>query len=710
MNEIGDTPERNARSRADNWHRKQLRIVELIGEFGDMVQPGTAESEVTERLAMHANAGHMHTMGMPISLDSCYFKTGERTVELPDHLADYTAVAREQGIRTIVYFNVHWGGSNHEDWAQRDPDGKPLIMGYGADYAICVNGPFREIAKHIAADLGRYDIDGVFLDGPIFVQSGCYCDSCRRLFKERYGLNAPQPPFDDRELLSKWLEFRADSLQSFLQDLRSALDTTNPDAIMYANAQTLRGIRGTGVDNRKYVNIVDIMAAEGGFIFYDQPSRVPVWKPGAMAKFLENEAGGKPTLIFLCADHKPYDRYLLPAAETRLLYAQTIANGASIWYAIVKDNLQDEGADAAVEMMDLMERLEADLSGTEPLSDVAIVFSPITEDYYGTEVGTSDFTQAESGSKPHGHSAEAFFGMYESLVRAHIPFDVLDDVSLTDGTLSKYKVLVLPNIACISDETAESIRQFVRNGGSLLATFATSLFDSLGRQRDDFALADVFGVHYAEKLLGPLPFDYVNLTDAGAEVLGKLQRVMPTSTYAIAAERSTAESLIEMYEKLPSRYVKMPPLSGYPAMTMNRFGSGTAYYITCNADEFYWTHRIPEHHTWLTAPVTKSITPRVRLENAPDTVEIILRKQSQDRLLIHLINSTGNMHRPITSIVPLHDLEITLNEVTLDDAKALVSGSPISIRKSENGVTLLLPKLETYEIIACTGPGIAEKA
>lgn len=72
-------------------------------------------------------------------------------------------------------------------------------------------------------------------------------------------------------------------------------------------------------------------------------------------------------------------------------------------------------------------------------------------------------------------------------------------------------MLILPNIAALSDAQCGQLRAFVNKGGSLVATFETSLYDEAGRQRPDFGLATLFGVSYDQPVEGPMRNSYLHL-------------------------------------------------------------------------------------------------------------------------------------------------------------------------------------------------------
>jgi hypothetical protein len=91
--------------------------------------------------------------------------------------------------------------------------------------------------------------------------------------------------------------------------------------------------------------------------------------------------------------------------------------------------------------------------------------------------------------------------MAQVLLQHQIPFRyVLSDRLTGPGGLDGLSLLVLPHVLPISDSTARQIRAFVENGGGLLATGRSSLYDEGMRQRTDYALADLFGVSFSREL------------------------------------------------------------------------------------------------------------------------------------------------------------------------------------------------------------------
>ena len=74
-------------------------------------------------------------------------------------------------------------------------------------------------------------------------------------------------------------------------------------------------------------------------------------------------------------------------------------------------------------------------------------------------------------------------GMYYALLEGRFLFDFVHEDRMELERLSKYSALILPNVAMLSDAQCEQLRAYVKAGGSLLATFETSLYDQDNKAR-----------------------------------------------------------------------------------------------------------------------------------------------------------------------------------------------------------------------------------
>ena len=87
--------------------------------------------------------------------------------------------------------------------------------------------------------------------------------------------------------------------------------------------------------------------------------------------------------------------------------------------------------------------------------------------------------------------------LWTALSQSQIPADIIWAETMTPEKLARYRVLVLMDGKMILDGQAALIRDWVRNGGTLICGGTTSLFDPSGEPRNDYLLADLFGVSYA---------------------------------------------------------------------------------------------------------------------------------------------------------------------------------------------------------------------
>ncbi|NLS80175.1 MAG: hypothetical protein GXY76_23300 [Chloroflexi bacterium] len=689
------------------WYEKQLRILHASLGFARNELP-TVDLVAFARdvKAQNYNAQHVE---YSVSWDGenriFLFQTDQARAVPRDVLKEYLPEAHKLGIKVFIYVNVHWANKSfieeRPEWVQRKVDGEPLTGMYGGKgTAPCVNTSYLPWIAGLIEEMGsKYPIDGIFLDGPCFYVGTCYCPDCQRLFRERYGVDIREVTTEQHPHWPDFVQFRYDSITHFNAVCREALHKHVPGAPLYMNANGLHSGRWNGRSNRTLIPSQDILGAEGGFIFYGKPMDVPLWKVSGTAKYLEAQARGKPTVIFTAVGHKPWE-YPLTAPEIKLNTAATFAAGANPWLGGYQKDLHDPSLIAVADELGFFARHEEALSGTASLAETALLWSEDTADYYGAHMPEIDFIVDRPQAKQEFDYQSSFSGGYEALLRTNTPFAVVDNVGVeAEGALRGMRTLLLTDAACMSAATAAAIREWVRAGGTLVATANSSLYDERGRQRDDFLLADVFGASYVGPR-GLSGWDQIQLSAAARARHGLAREDIPSPTYQLRVRALPgAEVAARYYEPTESRYSGKPDVSADPAMLYQRYGQGQCLYIAGSAARHYWTYRIDEWHKLLTFGALES--PLLQVLAPSPAVEAILRqRKGGSDWVVHLLNYTGGMERPIKRIVELGDVAIRLRQAK-DPARAeaLRAGVPLRWRREGDYVVLTLPKLTHHEAI-----------
>ncbi|MGO8786145.1 MAG: hypothetical protein ACLQVL_02015 [Terriglobia bacterium] len=73
----------------------------------------------------------------------------------------------------------------------------------------------------------------------------------------------------------------------------------------------------------------------------------------------------------------------------------------------------------------------------------------------------------------------------QALIQGRIPFHLVFDEHLSQLNSSRYKVLILPNSECLSDEQLAAIHRFAEYGGGVIATEQAGLYDAWRRLRPE---------------------------------------------------------------------------------------------------------------------------------------------------------------------------------------------------------------------------------
>lgn len=628
-----------------------------------------------------------------------------------ENLIKYIKRSHEQGVRQIIYYNTHC--LNHDDvaahpeWTQLKADGSAVRF-YDIYGAACVNpkGAFHKNFLKEMKKLAELGVDGIFLDGPVV--HGCYCPVCRADFKERFG--------HDIEEASRFeiQEYKVDMVTQHLKEGYEAVKSINPEVAFYCNASALRADI-TGSNTRKVYDYVDIVGAEGGFQAIEMGAH-GLWHVSSRMKHLEGIVGDtlkgeKPIVNFFSANQARMAHYIHTPAETLLTYAQSCANGANVWYGLhfpVREAYQTKSVLTAKETNEFVLANKDVFSASKTCARVALVWSQNTANNYASSVGNSDFVEAKrSPYTDRGDHYISLIATFDVLVRNHIQFDIIDEDSILKGNIFSYSAVIFPETACMYDETAEIIADYVEKGGNILGNFDIAMYNEDGSYNGTSKLAKVFGFMSAPEVLKShsLASSYYFKENDDAVLSGLDFFRIPAPILQAKWDFTDDTKVLMKASKLKTgTYENIPADGMFPAITKHKYGKGYAYYIGGAYGEMAARQRnVVEYGRIIRGFCEATSAPTVVSDEA-GLYEVVLRRQA-DRFILHVVNLTGNMTRPFEKVVPLQNVPFSLN---LDgfgiDAKdwALKSirGANVNdLKVNGNEVSFTLDTVKEWEII-----------
>lgn len=387
--------------------------------------------------------------------------------------------------------------------------------------------------------------------------------------------------------------------------------------------------------------------------------------------------------------------------ETRIWVLDGVANGLRPWFNKVGASVHDHRWLKVVEDLYVWHwKHERYLRNEEPVARVALLYSQQTTTWYG-------------GSRARQRVEDFSLGMYHALIEARMPFEMLHDRTL--DTAGRFKLLLLPNIAALSNQQCAQIRRFVESGGSVLATYETSLYDENGEPRPDFGLADVFGVSWRKTLEGPIPNSYLRVEDNARRhpVMKGLEdaELLINGTYQLEVEPTARFdppllTAIPQYPSLPmEKNIWGVKKTDKPGIFLRRFGKGRVVYFPWDIDRVYWEVMVDDHGRLLRNAIDWALD-----EERPVTVigsgvlDVTVWKQ-KNSMTVHMVNLTNPMMmRPsfremIAS--PPQQVRLRLPEGRrVSKVHLLVAGTAPPVHTAGSLMTLNVPSIRDHEVIA----------
>lgn len=606
-----------------------------------------------------------------------------------DMVAAVLEEAHKNDVRVVARFDFSKCHAevyqNHPEWFTVGLDGAPVV--YNGLYSTCINGGYyREYCLKILEEaFGRYELDGAFFNMfgyQVYDYSGnyhgiCQCDNCRSRFEEMF--HAPLPTVEDWDdpIYRDYIEFKR----------------ITAEEVAKAVYQTIKRVRpSVGVMLRS--DHSDIIRLEVNRAL-DRP--LPEWSfwAGEQAKWSASFGDGKPysssTVHFVDI---PYRFVSESEGCMGLRMAQQIAGGSSLDFYVVGTLEQDDKKDYEIckQLFGYYERNTENYVGMRSTARVALVDSELTSQFYGRRDST--------------RYTHHFRGMYRILVENHIPFDVIADHRLNDPDaeqiLAKYDAIILPNVACLNATQRQILDRYVANGGGLLASFETSLFDDKGRCGQRFSLESLGAKKVLFRRSDTRGAYFVDTQ--GIPGFEQTKRVILDGDYLYTEYDGEAVLALDP----PQRYG--PPEKCYqyegvktnlPGLVFNHFGKGKTAYFPWEVDRLYYRHSLEECAKLVVYALSRVRRQQERIEvKAPTQIEVSVAENAKRDVLVHLVNFSGFSGTAYFEPIRIHDIEVRLDcDREVESATLLMAGKEIPIERTKTGVKFIVPYVDYLEAI-----------
>ena len=214
------------------------------------------------------------------------------------------------------------------------------------------------------------------------------------------------------------------------------------------------------------------------------------------------------------------------------------------------------------------------------------------------------------------HYKEALLKYYRGFRKLGLNVDLVD----MTGDLTDYKILAAPMCYMFRNGFEEKVRKFVKNGGIFVATYWSGIVDDTDRcflGGVPHGLMDVLGIRSME-IDGLYDWEKNSLIPVSDNLLG-LDRTYTCKYLCDLVELRGAEAVMTYGDDF---------YAGYPALTVNAYGDGQAWYVAADAEKEFqveFLRRIAEK-----AGISCGVEGEI-----PEGLEITTRKNSEATYYIY---------------------------------------------------------------------------
>lgn len=348
------------------------------------------------------------------------------------------------------------------------------------------------------------------------------------------------------------------------------------------------------------------------------------------------------------------------------------------------------GSDHPVrEVYDVMRRAEAMVKDSVPVPYVTVVPSWEALQVWRTNRKTWNVEMSQ--------------GFPLAMLDERLGVDAYPSTEVTAKWLQTQKVVALCGASGISAEQAQMITDWVREGGSLFATYETGQCDELGRMKAGGMLQEVLGMEIKVEPLGSLPECYYRPLESHS-ALGEYQpgqRLMGDTQLIPVGATGGGRVIVDCWN------LGLDKVRG-PAVIVNNFGKGRAIYVAGSLEAHYVSSRVVSLRKMLSSMVrylARDAPPPFTVD-APLGVYGILRQTAGgDPTLWVLANvgfkdaCTGRMRQDFAELSNLRIKVLVPHGRNVKAIHLVRSGQSVPFTLDNGYASLRIPALHVAELV-----------
>ena len=603
-----------------------------------------------------------------------------------DLLREQIDACHARGIRTPVYVTVQWDhytALRHPEWRVVNPDGRlegtpPYEAGFYR--RLCLNTPYVDWLKSFCGEvIETLPADGLWLD--IVDAQDCSCWYCRQGMLAQ-GLEPSDP--------AQRMQYGTLVLHAFQRDMTAFIHGKDPDLLVFYNAGHVGPRHREMVDWFTHLELESLPSGGWGYLHFPIAARyartLGLDYLGMTGKFQTSWGD--------------FHSFKNRAALEFECFHMLALNAK----CCVGDQLAPRG-EICPHTYDLVGSVYAQVEQKEPWCAGA---------EHVAEIGVLTPEAFDPSLHRQGVNFQPIMGATRMLQEGAHQFDILD----ADADLSRYHVLVLPDLIPISDALAAKLDAYLAQGGALIASYASGM----DRAQERFAL-DALGVTLADEgprdaqgalvrgreTPGNAYLEYIVPREALGESLPQTEHAMYMRGMSVAAGQDAevladvvSSSFDRTYEHFCSH--RQTPSSGRivgPGVVQQ----GRAIYFSHPIFSQYQT-KAPRwcRQLFLDALARLLPEPLVRVKAPTGTLAALNSQVQEKRWVLHLLyyvpERRCEQFDVIEDVVPLYDVEVSVRAGSLPVSVTCVPGGeslPFSVEGKR--VRFTVPKVEGHQMV-----------